>query len=490
MLFTGLPFLALFLPITLLGFFLLARLSLRAGLGFLLACSVVFYGWESPQHLALLGASVAFNFLIARQIEAAQGARRKAYFWLCVGVSLNLLVLAVFKYAGFFVENLNAVLATHWPRPAITLPIGISFFTFTQTAYLVDVYRHGPTRYDPIRYGLFVTYFPHLVAGPIIHHAQVMPQFLSEALRKPRGTLFALGMAIFAMGLFKKIVLADGMAPIADTVFNASPGSIQTASEAWLGALAYTLQLYFDFSGYSDMAIGLSWIFGVQMPYNFNSPYKALSISDFWRRWHMTLSQFLRDYLYISLGGNRKGPVRRHINLLLTMVLGGFWHGASWTFVVWGALHGVYLVVNHLWRDAVTVRLPQAVSSGLPYRLLCWSLTFVAVVHAWVFFRATNVESAIGIVKGMWSMQWLYHSVILADAGLDFGRSLVLCALLIACAALLPNTNTVGERLRTLLDARASVWSYVLGAAFTLVVLLGLINALRGSVSPFIYFNF
>jgi alginate O-acetyltransferase complex protein AlgI len=490
MLFTGLPFLAIFLPITLLGFFLLARLSLRAGLGFLLACSLVFYGWESPQHLGLLFGSVGFNFLIARRMEAAVGVRRTAFLWLCLGVILNLLVLAVFKYAGFFVENMNALAGTQWPRPGITLPIGISFFTFTQTAYLVDVYRHGPTRYDPIRYGLFVTYFPHLVAGPIIHHAQVMPQFLSEALRKPRGVLFALGAAIFALGLFKKIVLADGVAPIADTVFNASPGSIQSASDAWTGALAYTLQLYFDFSGYSDMAIGLSWIFGVRMPYNFNSPYKALSISDFWRRWHMTLSQFLRDYLYISLGGNRKGPVRRHINLLLTMVLGGFWHGASWTFVVWGALHGIYLVVNHLWRDAVTVRLPQAIASSLLYRVLCWAVTFLAVVHAWVFFRATSLNAAIGVLKGMWSMQWWAHSAVLAEAGLDLRRSVWLCAVLIACAALLPNTNSMGERLRSVLDARATVWSYVLGAALALIVLLGLVNALRGSVSPFIYFNF
>lgn len=375
-------------------------------------------------------------------------------------------------------------------NPKIALPIGISFFTFTQTAYIVDVYRHDHKQYGPMPYGLFVTYFPHLVAGPIIHHAQVMPQLLDPLIAKPRATLITLGLVIFTMGLFKKIILADGISTYADAIFNeAAAGRTINAVEGWTGALAYTFQLYFDFSGYSDMAIGLSWMLGVALPYNFNSPYKALSIADFWRRWHMTLSSFLRDYLYIALGGNRKGNVRRNVNLLTTMLLGGFWHGAGWTFIIWGALHGTYLVINHAWRDFALKRIGEEAMTSLPYRFVSWLLTFIAVVHAWVFFRATSVDSALSIIAAMWSGR-SGSSEILDERALDISRMAMLSFMFILVVLVLPNTNEIGERLAAYFKAVPKQWPYWLGGALTCSLFLVLINALRGDVSPFIYFNF
>ncbi len=489
MLFTAFPFLAIFLPVSVIGFFLIARCNLRAALCFLLLCSVVFYGWDSPRHLGLLIGSIAFNFWMGGKIGVNYAEREKAYRWLFVAVVINLMLLAVFKYANFTVTNLNLLFSLGLKKPEIVLPIGISFFTFTQIAYLVDVYRYGPTHYDPVRYGLFVTYFPHLVAGPIIHHAQVMPQFNATAITRPSGKLIAMGLAIFAIGLFKKIVIADGVSPFADAVFNAKTTAVYTASEAWAGTIAYTLQLYFDFSGYSDMAIGLSWIFGIALPYNFNSPYKAGSISDFWRRWHMTLSQFLRDYLYIALGGNRNGSVRRHMNLMLTMLLGGLWHGANWTFIVWGGLHGIFLVINHLWRAAVIGRWPGLKRNRI-YGVAAWAVTILAVIHAWVFFRATSLASAVVILQSMWSMQWSAASALLDDSGLSIARWAVVCGIAGIIALVMPNSNEIGERLRSRLDSSETLVAYVSGAATSLIILLAITNVLRGNVSPFIYFNF
>jgi D-alanyl-lipoteichoic acid acyltransferase DltB (MBOAT superfamily) len=282
------------------------------------------------------------------------------------------------------------------------LPLGISFFTFTQIAFLVDASRGLVREFNFIHYVLFVTYFPHLIAGPVLHHKEMMPQFDKPQTYRLNYECLAVGLTIFSIGLSKKIMLADDMIKYVKPVFDAAAqGHAVSFKESWGAAFSYTLQLYFDFSGYSDMAIGLSRMFGVKLPLNFNSPYKSVNIIEFWRRWHMTLSRFLRDYLYIPLGGNRKGPVRRHVNLLITMLLGGLWHGAGWTFVIWGGLHGVYLVINHLWHG-MRLKLGHDLNkSTLPGRLAGGFVTFIAVVFAWVFFRADNLQAGLAMTRAM-----------------------------------------------------------------------------------------
>jgi alginate O-acetyltransferase complex protein AlgI len=321
---------------------------------------------------------------------------------LVLGVATNLAVLAFFKYTDFFIATIDTLPGATIPLAHIVLPLGISFFTFTQIAFLVDVHRGIATEYSFVHYLLFVTYFPHLIAGPVLHHRQMMPQFAAAATYRLDAGLFTEGCSIFLVGLAKKVVLADSLAAFVSPLFDAvEHASAVTFFEAWGAALAYTFQLYFDFSGYSDMAVGLSLLFGVRIPINFASPYKSLNIVDFWRRWHMTLSQFLRDYLYLPLGGNRLGPVRRYINLMITMILGGLWHGASWTFVCWGTLHGLYLVVNHGWQRlrgsarAANSRL-AAISGGCSV-----VVTFLAVVAGWVVFRAKSLHGAAAIFTGM-----------------------------------------------------------------------------------------
>src|SRR4029434_10458885 len=305
---------------------------------------------------------------------------------LVFGLVLNLATLGYFKYANFFVDNLNAVAGLDVVLGKVVLPIGISFFTFQKIAFLVDAYRDRVDRLNFIDYALFVTFFPQLIAGPIVHHSEVIRQFRERAaVSMPT---IALGVTIFAIGLAKKVILADTAALYASPRFEAvAAGARPDALAAWGAALAYAAQLYFDFSGYSDMAIGAGLLFGIRLPVNFASPYRAESIIDFWHRWHITLSRFLRDYLYVPLGGNRKGRARRYVNLLITMVLGGFWHGAGWTFVIWGSLHTIYLVANHVWR---ALSGPPGAGSGSSSPLECrlgQAVTFVAVVVAWVFFR-------------------------------------------------------------------------------------------------------
>ncbi len=494
MLFTTLAFACGFLPIVYAGFFLLGRHFPSAAASWLFLASLFFYGYWMPQFTLLLLASVATNYVTGRAVALACANHRKsrARGLLIAGVAFNLGLLSYFKYANFLVDSLNTLLNIDWRLDPITLPIGISFFTFTQLAFLADAYHKGVREYRPAHYGLFVTYFPHLVAGPVLHHAQMMPQFSESATYRVNGANTAAGLAIFALGLFKKIVMADGVSPYADAVFNAAEaGVVLSGGEAWLGALAYTFQLYFDFSGYSDMAVGLSLLFNIRLPYNFNSPYQALNIADFWRRWHMSLSTFLRDYLYIPLGGNRHGGLRRHVNLMATMLLGGLWHGANWTFVMWGGLHGLYLVINHGYRAALGTRVQRWERQPV-YRLLAWSLTFVAVVVAWVLFRAQSFAAAVTVLRGMVGLVHapLSDSTVLWNAGLTVAGAVGHCVVLGAIAALLPNSNRIGvalqERCR---DSDRWTW-ILLGAAVSFSVFVLVINAARDAVSPFIYFNF
>jgi len=394
MLFNSYQFIFLFLPVALAGYFVAGRFGNLAPVIWLALASLVFYSVSNWQFVALLLASIAFNYLIGLLLISGRLRPALRFAALTAGVAGDLAVLGYFKYAGFLAANLNAIFSTGLTLN-ILLPVGISFYTFTQVAFLVDAFRGKVARYALPHYALFVTYFPHLIAGPILHHRDMIPQFERAESKRPDPHLILCGLIIFAIGLFKKTCLADGIQPLVSLAFGPDA---PTFDQAWLGALAYTFQLYFDFSGYSDMAIGISLMFGIFLPLNFNSPYKAQNIIDFWRRWHMTLSQFLRDYLYIPLGGNRHGSVLRYVNLMITMLLGGLWHGAAWTFVIWGALHGAYLCINHAWNrfgPAVAPRYQRVAN------IAAFIVTFIAVVIAWVFFRADSLSTAIYVLGRM-----------------------------------------------------------------------------------------
>ena len=398
MLFNSYEFIFIFLPIALLGFHLIGNNGHhRIAIAWLVGASLFFYGWWNPVYLGLILFSILFNY--ATGISLSHSSTNKSYkkSVLIAGIAVNLLTLGYYKYANFFIDNLNALGGTHIVLHEVILPLAISFFTFQQIAYLVDAYKGKTKEYNFLHYCLFVTFFPQLIAGPIVHHKEMLPQFAKEAVYKLRSKNIAIGITIFSLGLFKKVVIADGLSVYATPVFSAAEsGVVLTFFEAWAGALSYTFQLYFDFSGYSDMAIGIARMFGITLPINFNSPYKAASIIDFWKRWHMTLSQFLRDYLYIPIGGNRKGEVRRYTNLMITMILGGLWHGSGWTFVLWGALHGFYLIVNHLWRTLLRIELRTKASL-----FVAWLVTFLAVTISWVPFRADSLSGAMNVLGGM-----------------------------------------------------------------------------------------
>lgn len=439
MLFNTYIFLFAFLPVTLVGYFVLtARERTRpAAVAWLVLASLFYYGYWEPKYLVLIGLSILLNYVFGLMLgdESRKSVHRKGI--LAVGTAINLALLGYFKYAGFSISSLNAALGLELPVPHIVLPLAISFFTFQQIAYLVDAYQGLTREYRFTDYCLFVTFFPQLIAGPIVHHKEMLPQFEDRDSLRPRADNFAVGLTILVIGLFKKVVIADTVAVFANAVFDgAAAGHDPTFMEAWVGALAYTFQLYFDFSGYSDMAIGLGRLFGIKITVNFNSPYKARNISEFWRRWHMTLSRFLRDYLYIPLGGSRNGSVRRYVNLMVTMVLGGLWHGAGWTFVVWGTLHGVYLCINHGFQ-AIRKKLGwQVEHDGPVMHLFSRGLTFLVVIIGWVFFRATSFDAAGSMLQSMFGM-----SGFSLQASFNLMQAIPLVAAAWGVAWFFPNTQ-------------------------------------------------
>lgn len=395
MVFSSHVFILGFLPLTLLAVFLARRLGGRAGaVVTLVVASMAFYAWWDWRFLALLWASILFNYYWSRLLLRPYPESRRRWL-LGIGVAANLAVLCFFKYTNFFLENLDLLLGRDFSALHIILPLGISFITFQKIAYLVDVWRDRPQPYRLIDYALFVSFFPQLIAGPIVHHKELIPQLQQPDLGVLRLGNFNLGISVFVIGLAKKVFIADWLVIYADPLFRAAAqGQPLSGFEAWGGTLAYALQLYFDFSGYADMAIGLGLMFGLILPENFNRPYAALSISDFWRRWHITLSRFLRDYLYIPLGGNRGGRWSELRNLGTTMLLGGIWHGAAWTFVIWGAIHGGALIVERLWRQ-----LRGRLGWGELPTFAAWPLTLFVVMMAWVPFRAESLSAA----WNMWS---------------------------------------------------------------------------------------
>jgi alginate O-acetyltransferase complex protein AlgI len=478
MLFGTPSFLLLFLPVTLAGFCMAGRGWGRApALGLLVAASFVFYGWGHPADVPLLAGSILVNYAIGRRAADAR------WFW--SGIALNLALLGLFKYGQLIAHTAGL------PDPHLALPLGISFFTFQQVMYLAECRRGGPS--PPfLGYAACIAFFAHLVAGPLVRPAEIIPQIERAPGLGFRAEAVAEGLMIVLLGLAKKLVLADGFAPFADRGFDAAAhGSSLTLLEAWYAVLAFSLQIYFDFSGYSDIAIGIARMFNIRFPLNFSSPYKALTIQEFWHRWNMTLSRFLRDFLYIPMGGNRHGEARRLANLMATMLLGGLWHGAAWRFLLWGGLHGFYLVIHQEWdrRAPPWARLPPIFAQGL---------TLLAVILAWVPFRAADLGATGAMLRGLAGLNGLaLPSPLIALApmlghiaravpvlaALGDARTLSLpevTACLIAgwfIVLCLPHLHEASPRLRA--------WGLLSSGGFTMQALF-----FAGAAVPFLYFRF
>lgn len=497
MLFNSYQFVFVFLPVTLVVFFLLGRANRVWAAGWLALASIVFYGYWSVKYIPLLLGSVIFNYLCGRALSRRAQTQRGRPL-LVAAIAANLILLGFYKYADFFVTSVNDIAGTQLPTLAIVLPIGISFFTFTQIAFLVDAHRGIAREYSFTHYLLFATYFPHLIAGPILHHAEIMPQFESPAPYRFSSRSFAMGVTIFTIGLAKKVLVADHFGFAASRVFDAAHAGVSIPlTAAWVGVLSYSFQLYFDFSGYTDMAIGISRLFGVDLPLNFYSPYKSASIIEFWQRWHMTLSRFLRDYLYIPLGGNRKGRFRRYLNLMLTMLLGGLWHGANYTFVLWGGLHGIYLVINHAWRSLPRrARNVDAVPAirGAAAMISSRVATFLCVSVAWVFFRANDLGAALNLLRGMFGMSGLTVQTRTGATQQLLARSLPEFAAVFLAAGVLvwamPNTRQIADRLERALDNPAAERFYLRIVPATAGVVLALAVLEMRHISSFLYFQF
>jgi len=501
MVFSSLEFIYLFLPATLAGFFLLRSFDSERGMiAWLIAASLFFYGWWNPWYLVLLIGSVLINYGLHRVLS-----KLKDPWVLGLGIAANLLVLAYYKYADFFISNVNALTGLDYALAGVALPLAISFFTFQQISFLYDTYRGDLVECDFPRYALFIVFFPQLIAGPIVLQKDTIPQFTLSVFKNRMGVNLSVGLTLFVIGLFKKIVLADGVVPYVSTAFSLAETTEGVPVEAaWIGALAYTFQIYFDFSGYCDMALGVARMFGIRLPINFNSPYKSKSIVEFWRRWHITLSRFLRDYLYIPLGGSRRGAGRRHINLMATMALGGLWHGASWTFVVWGGLHGLYLVVNHTWsrlwgQSSKPALLPVWFGKGLAQ-----TLTFLAVIVAWVFFRAESFGGASQILAGMSGLSQPLEPKLWESLSQDTLTIWLHLGALAAIVFLLPNSIEIAQRYGPVLADGAEkvknstmsqhiawrpspAWAATMGLGF----FVALVQLYRmEDITEFIYFNF
>ena len=489
MLFNSYAFILIFLPLAAAGYFLLHRFfSAKWALLFLLAASLCFMSFWNVKFAIILMFSVLINFACGSALSATAEKQAKSKNPIFIaGIAFNILLLGFFKYSNFFLENINAVFATDIHALRILLPIGISFYTFMQIAWLTDIYRQGGYRYDFLSYCLYVTFFPYVMSGPIAYHREIIPQFKTAANWKFSPSNLCQGLFIFSMGLFKKTAIADTLAIIVNGGYDAS--SVLTFTEAWLTSLSYTMQLYFDFSGYTDMAIGAALVFNIRLPINFNSPYKALNIKEFWQHWHMTLSRFLLNYVYVPLGGNRKGEVRTLINILLLFLICGLWHGAAWSFVFWGLLTGLASVIYRLWTKT-GLRLPKAIA---------WFLMFNFFNISLISFRAHTWHDALKVLKGMVGLSGIYVSPNLSDhpfwqkltvIGIRFGEwrenlpdtdvyVYFLCLLLIPFVLFTKNSNE-------LLEKFSPNWKNALAVSLMMIAGLLLLN----KTSSFLYFNF
>jgi len=485
MLFNSYEFIFLFLPITFFIYFFLNKKGLYTESKlFIVAASLFFYSWWNVVYLPLIILSMAFNYFIGNAFSKEKNLIFSRKTILIFGIAANVLLLGYFKYYDFFIENVNFITGANLPLLHLALPLAISFFTFQQIAYLVDSYKGETKEYNFLNYAVFVTFFPQLIAGPIVHHKEMMPQFDDENAKKINYKNIAIGLTIFAIGLFKKVAIADTLAVYANAGFDEA--TQLKFIEAWVTSLSYTFQLYFDFSGYTDMAIGAALLFNIKLPQNFNSPYKAKNIQDFWRRWHITLSRFLRDYIYIPLGGNKKGEMKTYRNLFLTFLIGGIWHGAGWTFVIWGAMHGIAMIIHRIWQK-FKIKLSS---------FTAWFITFNFVNLTWVFFRAENFESALKVLKGMFGLNGIVvpYSIglkfpTLADFGIEFERIMKdinanneLLLLLFAFALIAFLGKNSYEITKNLKPKKV----YIVGVSLLFSIAILKLN----QISEFLYFNF
>ena len=475
MVFSSYIFILAFLPIVVIGYYLLSLLDKSSYQRlFLIGASLFFYGYYNVKYLMIILVSMVLNYGLAMMIQKSSGGKDK--FFLTLGVLANVALIGYFKYYDFFVENINAVFGSDFNLRYILLPLGISFFTFQQLSFLVSVYKREE-KVERLRdYCLFVTFFPQLVAGPIVLYSEMIPQFKDEARRKFNAENFATGIYLFSMGLFKKAVISDTLAGFVANGFGMTNLGL---AAGWMVSLSYTLQIYFDFSGYSDMAVGLGKMFNIDIPFNFLSPYKSKSISEFWRRWHITLGRALSTYVYRPLGGNRKGMVRTCINLFLTFFVSGLWHGAAWTFVLWGVLHGVFSIIERIFKEKIE-KIPHAV------RVFG---TFLVVNALWVLFRAESFAQALEVYRGMLSFGTLdfaqlqtvvgFEADVNLPAIMDYGYIIGLVGLLLVVIFRCKNSKEYLEKFKV--SKKSLVVAVVLFSAAILCL---------SRESVFIYFNF
>lgn len=501
MLFNSFSFIFYFLPATLFVYFLLAyKKSSFAQMIWISCASFVFYACWKKIYLILLLVSVGVNYAFAEYL-----LRNKSKYVLTLGLIFNVAVLAYFKYRYFFVANIVALTNVHWSIKQIALPLGISFITFQKITYLLDIYRGHIQNNSFLKFLVFISFFPQLIAGPIVRYQQLVPQF-GDQPKQFRYHNFNLGLGLFIIGLAKKVLLADSAATYVDPAYHAwEQGQLLSLPEAWIAVLAYAMQIYFDFSGYSDMAIGLAKMLGVKLPINFNSPYKSTNIIDFWRRWHMTLSLFLRDFIYIPLGGNRHGRLRKQFNLMITMLIGGLWHGANWTFVIWGGVHGLMLIINHAWIAALKYIGWHALQVNKVYKFLSFCLTFIGVIFAWILFRAQKMATVKQVILSLFGCNGYslpndsyFYQLPLQQFSLQYlkiqNSAFYFISFLIFLVLFLPNSQQIMRTLKTpsSMVLRTLVWRpnimhlLYLNALFyaSLAVLLGF------HAKPFEYFAF
>jgi len=481
MLFNSFEYILLFLPVTFFVYFGLNKAKLvQLSKGWLVFASLFFYSFWNIKYLPLILCSMLFNYSIGSTLNNPTNLKLKINrkMVLAFGITCNLLLLGYYKYFDFFISNINLALNNHFNLLHIILPLGISFFTFTQIAYLVDAYKQEVKEADLLNYALFVTFFPHLIAGPILHHREMMPQFSKLKNKVINHKNISAGIFLFTIGLMKKVIIADALIPIVNQGFDVA--KTLNFFEGWFTSLSYAIQLYFDFSGYTDMALGTAMMFNIFLPKNFNSPYKAFDIQDFWRRWHITLSRFLKNYIYIPLGGNRLGKFKTYRNLFVTFLIGGIWHGAAWTFVIWGTLHGFAIIINRIWQK---FKIPIH-----PFISVASTLIFVNV--CWVFFRANNFDSALKVLKGMFgfngfALPEVFHGVLRFQyiSSLDLTNKLEFCPLYIFVIAIIflffKNSNELTNRFRPSFQM-----------AIINIIVLGIILFNMNRVSEFLYFNF
>lgn len=480
MLFNSYFFILVFLPIVYAGYYLLLKLKNKniAKIFFVLA-NLYFYSHWNIKYLPIIVSSIAVNFTFATILNKIKGLRLKKAV-LTIGILFNIALLGYYKYSDFFISNVNAVFGANYSLLMLALPLAISFFTFQQVMYLVDTYREGTEEYTLLDYVFFVTFFPHLIAGPIVHHREIINQLRDGTNYKMKADNISSGLYIFVIGLFKKVIVADTLALWANSGYD-NIGSL-SLFDSWITTLAYTFQLYFDFSGYCDMAIGLGLLFNIKLPVNFNSPYKSLDIQDFWRRWHMTLGRFFTHYLYVPLGGNRKGKGRTYFNLFFIFFVSGLWHGAGWTFVIWGIMHGVATVIHRFW-SGFKIKLPKP---------MAWFITFIFVHIAWVYFRSPDLATANTMVSKMFSLKGfqfpagltaIFNNVLGTHfIATNYYFDLKLGLLFILVLLIVLFTRNSIERLNTFKP------SYRVAAFVGLLAVLSLLYLSR--VSEFLYFQF